>query len=81
MKAGDRIRLDIENDRYSILGDFKVEEFRFCLGVFLSEEHRIAGEFIPLCGLYGSGLDSEEKELSHYGTYTTNQVPLFMNIP
>jgi len=81
MKAGDRIRLDIGNGYYSILEDFTVEEFRFCLGVFLTEEHRIVGKLTPLCSLYGSGPASEEKYLSHFGTYTTNQVPLFMNIP
>lgn len=82
MKPGDRIRLT----RY-IMGhacgteDFTVEEFRHCLGVFESEEHRTAGRFTPLCELYEPGPDSEHLYISNFGEYISNMVPAFMNIP
>lgn len=81
MKAGDRIRLI----RY-IMGhpvetlDYTVEEFRFALGIFQSEEARIAGHFTPLCDLYEPGPDSTQEYIPNYGEYYTNMVPLFMNI-
>ena len=37
MKAGERIRLDVGWDgMYKDYQDFTVEEFRHCLGIFLS---------------------------------------------
>jgi hypothetical protein len=81
MKAGDRIRLDVGNGNYSDLRDFTVEEFRFCLGIFLDDYRRYVGEFTPLCELYGPGPDSKHNYLNGYGDYITNKVPLFMNIP
>lgn len=82
MKAGDRIRLDVGwAGMYTDLQDFTVEEFRYCLGIFLSEEHRQAGKFTPLCELYGAGPDSKEEYIPNFGPYTSNQVPIFMNIP
>jgi hypothetical protein len=81
MKAGDKIRI-----QHYIMGhpaylkDYEVEEFRFCLGIFQSAAHRKAGSFTPLCDLYGSGPDSENKYISNYGEYTTNEVPVWMNI-
>ena len=80
MKAGDRIRLDVGFWGCKILEDFTVEEFRDCLGIFLTKDHRTAGKFTPLCGLYERGPDSEVKYLSNFGEYTTNLVPAFMNI-
>jgi hypothetical protein len=82
MKAGDRIRMT-----YYTMGhangfvDFTIEEFRFCLGIFESDEHRQADRFTPLCELYGDGPDSEARYISNFGDYRTNQVPSFMNIP
>ena len=74
MKAGDRIRLT----QY-IMGlyangteDFTVEEFRFCLGIFKSEDHRQAGNFTPLCELYEAGPESKLDYISNYGEYTAN---------
>ena len=53
MKAGDRIRVDVGwYGMYEELQDFTVEELRYCLGIFLSEQHREAGRFTPLCGMY-----------------------------
>lgn len=77
MKSGDRIRLK----SYMVgLEDFTVEEFRFCLGIFESSQHRKAGAFTPLCELYGRGPDSEDEYISNFGEYTTNMVPSFMNL-
>lgn len=82
MKAGDSIRLDVGwHGMYSELEDFTVEEFRYCLGIFRSDDHKKAGNFTPLCELYESGPESETKYISNYGEYVTNKVPAFMNIP
>ena len=84
MKIGDRIRLETYLGGFNIITgteDFTVEEFRFCLGIFESEEHRQAGMFKPLCELYGPGPDSEDDYIANLGSYVTNQVPSFMNIP
>lgn len=78
MKAGDRIRV------FTIYGDtrdFTVEEFRYCLGVFTSEQHRIAGKFMPLCELYERGPESEDYSTPRYGKYYTNPVQAWMDIP
>ncbi len=81
MKAGDKIRC-----REYLMGvstgtsDFTVEEFRFCLGVFQSDQHREAGRFTPLCDLYERGPESEDKYISNFGEYVSNQVPMFMNL-
>ena len=82
MKSGDRIRVQ----KY-IMGhpshtdDYTVEEFRHCLGIFLSGGDRTAGNFTPLCELFEPGPDSEEKYISNYGTYHTNTVQGWMDIP
>jgi hypothetical protein len=82
MEEGDRIRIT----RY-MMGcrcgneDFTVEEFRYCLGIFESDEHRKAGNFTPLCDLYEAGPESENAYISNFGEYVTNKVPAFMNIP
>ena len=61
--------------------DYTIEEFRGCLGIFLSWEEREAGHFTPICDLYGKGPDTKEKYIGNYGTYLTNLVPTWMNIP
>ena len=82
MKAGDRIRLDVGwLGLYKELQDFTVEEFRHCLGIFKSDQHRQAGKFTPLCDLYEAGPESELEYISNFGEYVTNKVPMFMNIP
>jgi hypothetical protein len=82
MKAGDKIRMVRRFWGYRAgTEDFIVEEFRFCLGIFESEEHRQAGKFTPLCDLYEAGPESETKYIPHFGEYVTNQVPAFMNLP
>lgn len=78
MKAGDKIRV------FTIYGDttdFTVEEFRFCLGVFASDQHRQAGKFTPLCELYEKGPDSKDDYISNFGEYYTNPVQAWMDIP
>lgn len=83
MQAGDKIRVT----QY-IMGlyengteDYVVEEFRHCLGIFESKDHRQAGKFTPLCDLYGRGPESENSYISNFGEYVTNMVPAYMNIP
>ncbi len=78
MKAGDRIRVF---DIYGDTVDYTVEEFRYCLGVFASEQHREAGAFTPLCELYEAGAESEKKYISNFGGYTSNKVQAWMDIP
>ena len=78
MKAGDKIRI---KHQYGYLEDFTVEEFRFCLGIFKSEEHRKAGNLTALCDLCEAGPESEHGYISNYGDYITNMVPSFMNLP
>jgi hypothetical protein len=78
MKAGDRIRVQ---HYYGDWEDYTIEEFRFCLGFFATEEYREAGEFTPLCEMYTDGPDSEQKYISNHGDYRTNQVPAWCDIP
>ena len=78
MKAGDRIRV------FTIFGDtedYTVEEFRYCLGVFVSSNCRRAGAFTPLCDLYEKGPYSKRDYISNYGEYYTNKVQAWMDIP
>ena len=81
MKAGDRIRV-----QSYIFGcasrteDFTVEEFRFCLGIFESDEHRTANKFLPLCDMYERGPESEGEYISNFGEYYTNPIQGWMNI-
>ena len=82
MKAGDRVRLTTYTMGHATgTEDFTVEEFRFCLGVFQSEQHRIMDKFTPLCDLYEYGPESESRYMSNEGSYVTNMVPSFMNLP
>ena len=82
MKAGDRVRLITYClGHHNGTVDFTVEEFRHCLGIFESNEHRTAGKFTPLCELYERGPESKEDYISNFGPYTTDMVPAFMNIP
>lgn len=82
MKLGDKIRVQ----KY-IMGheshqdDYVVEEFRHCLGIFLSGNDREAGRFTPLCELYEPGAESEEMYISNYGNYHTNMVQSWMDLP
>lgn len=82
MKAGDKIRVQ----KY-IIGipshqdDYIVEEFRYCLGIFLSENHRKAQLFTPLCELYEPGADSKCDYISNFGEYQTEYVQSWMDLP
>ena len=80
MKAGDRIKVDV-GTWCPEWQEFTVEEFRYCLGIFGSEEHREAGQFTPLCNLYCAGPESEKKYISNFGEYITNMVPAWSDIP
>lgn len=82
MKAGNRIRVTTYIMGYeSDYEDFTVEEFRYCLGIFQSEQHRLASHFTPLCDLYERGPDSENSYSSNYGEYYTNPVQGWSDIP
>jgi hypothetical protein len=78
MKAGDRIRV---RGGWGDLTDYTVEEFRYCLGIFASEDHRKAQQFTPLCELYERGPESENDYISNFGEYYTNPVQAWMDIP
>ncbi len=77
MKAGCKIRVFF----YYGTEDFTVEEFRYCLGIFQSEAHRTAGCFTALCELYEAGPKSEQKYISNFGSYDTEQVQAWADIP
>ena len=80
MKSGCKIKVDMGwHGMYSEWEVFEVEEFRYCLGIFKSEEHREAGVFTPLSELYLDGPESEEKYISNFGTYRTDQVPAWID--
>jgi len=82
MEAGNKIRIQkYIMGHASHTDDYIVEEFRHCLGVFLSEQAREAGCFTPLCELYEPGPDSKQNYISNYGEYWTNQVQAWMDIP
>lgn len=82
MKAGCRIRVTTYIMGYECgYEDYTVEEFRYCLGIFQSEEHRRAGNFTPLCELYERGPNSEDDYISNYGSYVTNMVQGWSDIP
>ena len=77
MKAGDRIRV-----QHYMMGhrayteDFTVEEFRYCLGFFESNEHRQASKFTPFCDLYERGPESKDSYISNFGEHYTNPYTL-----
>lgn len=81
MKVGSRIRV-----QHYIAGhpshtkDFTVEEFRYCLGIFQSEQHRKANKFTPLCELYEPGPTSKGDYIPNFGEYYTNPVQGWMDI-
>ena len=82
MKAGNRIRVTMYCFGQDIgFEDFTVEEFRYCLGIFRSEQHREAEHFTPLCELFERGPDSENKYISNYGEYISNMVQGWSDLP
>lgn len=82
MKAGDKIRVQHYIWSYpNNTEDFIVEEFRYCLGIFLDEDHRKAGKFTPFCDLYERGPESQDCYISNYGEYYTNPVQSWMDLP
>lgn len=82
MKAGDKIRINwFDFGYWDGVEDYVVEEFRYTLGIFRSEQHRVAGVFTPLCELYYRGPESENAYLSNFGEYTTNLVQGWSDIP
>ncbi|WP_110949196.1 hypothetical protein [Pseudomonas bohemica] len=82
MKAGNRIRVSTYFMGYPTgYEDFTVEEFRYCLGIFQTPQHRQAGHFTPLCELYERGPDSENDYIPNYGEYFTNPVQGWSDLP
>ena len=78
MKTGDRIRVFM---RYGDTEDFTVEKFRYCLGIFQSKQHRLAGEFTPLCDLFEKGAESKPEYIPNFGEYYSNKVQAWMDLP
>lgn len=81
MKVGDFIRVQkytMGYPHYQV--DYVVEEFRHCLGIFLSGDDRTAQNFTPLCELYTPAPDAKKGYISHYGEYYDKYVQNFMNI-
>ena len=82
MKTGDKIRVNTYFGNTPIAQqDYIVEEFRYCLGIFETQQDREAGAFTPLCRLYEVGSESEKKYISNYGEYHTNMVQSWMDLP
>ena len=82
MKAGCKIRVTTYVMGYECgFEDFVVEEFRYCLGMFKTDQHREAGNFTPLCELYERGPDSQNKYLSNYGEYVSDMVQGWSDLP
>ncbi len=81
MKAGNKIRV-FKTMMGHVIGhqDFIVEEFRYCLGIFESEQHRLACRFTPLCDLFEPAADSERKYISNFGDYDTKHVQYWMDL-
>ena len=81
MKAGDKIRIfTYTMDVATGTRDLVVEEFRHCLGVFLTPEARLAENLTPLCELYEPGPNSEQRYIPNWGEYYTNMVQGWMDI-
>jgi hypothetical protein len=76
--AGDKIRIEGNWGRVYIR---RVEVFRDCLGVFLSDQARTMGKFTPLCDLYGFGAGSSHGYMSNHGEYVKNPVALWAQVP
>jgi hypothetical protein len=81
MKVGDKIRIQFYNHgEPSEQKDYTVEEYRHCLGVFLSGQDREMSKFTPLCEMYEPGPESERKYMPNCGDYWTNEVQGWMDI-
>ena len=76
--VGDQIRLE---GNWGMEYDLTVEKFRDCLGVFLTDAHRTAMHFTPLCEMYGHGSGSENGYISNFGEYVKNPVAIWMQVP
>ncbi len=76
--VGDKIRIE---GNWGMVSVCEVEMFRDCLGVFLDGRKRAAGEFTPLCNLYGYGAGSEAGYISNHGEYIKNPVALWAQVP
>jgi len=82
MQVGDRIRIQTHfMGNPAHIQDYTIEKFRHCLGIFMTENHRTAGHFVPLCKLYEPGPESEFKHIPNYGDYYTNAVQVWADIP
>ena len=82
MKAGNKIRV-FETMMGHVIGtnDFIVEEFRYCLGIFESEQHREIQRFTPLCEMYEPAADSKKMYMSDMGEYQSKYVQYWMDLP
>jgi len=76
--VGDKIRID---GNWGIVYIRRVEMFRDCLGVFLSDASRRMGRFTPLCEMYGHGAGSSHGYEPNHGEYVKNPVALWSQVP
>lgn len=82
MQVGDRIRVQkYIMGKPAYTDDYTVEEFRYCLGIFLSEDDRIASNFTPLCELYEPAPDAVQGYIGNYGEYWDKWVQGWMDLP
>jgi len=82
IKEGDKIRVfTYTMGHVTGTKDLTVENFRHCLGIFVSPQDKEASWFTPLCDLYEPGPDSEIKYIPNYGEYQTNMVQAWMDLP
>lgn len=75
--VGDKIRIDGAYGRIYVR---RVEKFRDCLGVFLSESCRRSGDFSPLCNMYGHGAGSSAAYEPNHGEYVKDPVALWAQV-
>ena len=61
----------------TVATEFEVVEFRNCLGIYETEEAKVAGDLTPLCTLYEPSPASTSVYLTNYGSYETNMVPVW----
>jgi len=83
MKAGNKVIINWKDfgEYYDDVQEYVVEEYRHTLGIFKTVQAREAGRLTPLCDLYYEGPESKHKYISNYGTYSTNMVQGWSDIP
>lgn len=76
LKAGDKVLVKWHNGLYEDEGVFVLEEYVFCLGFFITEDHRTAHKFTPLSDLMKPAND-KMSYISNFGAYPVDVIPMF----